>query len=169
MGNIKKRYTGKDIWRPLYSMYRYLFLIWWTPHLPTFFMWKCSELSDHLDGVSVHDTSMICDNYHCFETINWSFRAALWRYSYRYNVILTVMSILKIVSSYLLFVMSILICHNSEPLVHNSDRCFIIRTVMSILFPIYRTVMSILLFVDRLICLLWSLSSAIIQRKEDMN
>jgi hypothetical protein len=57
------------------------------------------------------------------------------------------MSVLKIVSSYLLFVMSILIslCHNSEPLVHNSDLCFIIRTIMSILFPIYRTVMSILL------------------------
>jgi hypothetical protein len=37
---------------------------------------------------------------------------------------------------YLLFVMSILIslCHNSEPLVHNSDRCFIIRTIMSILW-----------------------------------
>jgi hypothetical protein len=49
----------------------------------------------------------------------------------RYDDILTVMSILKIVSSYRLFVMSILIslCHNSEPLVHNSDRnCFIIRT-----------------------------------------
>jgi hypothetical protein len=41
-----------------------------------------------------------------------------------------VLSLLKIVSSYLLFVMSILIslCHNSEPLVHNSDRYFIIRT-----------------------------------------
>jgi hypothetical protein len=47
------------------------------------------------------------------------------------------MSIIKIGSSYLLFVMSILISlgHNSEPLVHNSDRCFIIRTVMSILLP----------------------------------
>jgi hypothetical protein len=47
-------------------------------------------------------------------------------------------SLLKIVSSYLLFVMSILISlsHNSEPFVHisNSDRCFIIRTVMSILW-----------------------------------
>jgi hypothetical protein len=54
----------------------------------------------------------------------------------RYNVIIFVMSKLKIVSSYLLFVMSILIslCQNSEPLVHNSeDRCFIIRNVMSIL------------------------------------
>jgi hypothetical protein len=68
--------------------------------------------------------------------------ASVWRskaiiiLQLRYNDILTVMSILKIVNSYLLFVMSkfISLCHNSEPLVHNSDRCFIIRTVMSIFY-----------------------------------
>jgi hypothetical protein len=64
----------------------------------------------------------------------WRFKAIIIL-QLRYNDILTVL-ILKIVSSYLLFVMSILIslCHNSERLVHNSDRCFIIRTVMSILW-----------------------------------
>jgi hypothetical protein len=74
--------------------------------------------------------------------------------SIRYNVILSAKSILKTVSSYLLFVMSILntlcynsaqfcftvmsilisLCHNSEPLCHNSERCFIIRNAMSILW-----------------------------------
>jgi hypothetical protein len=90
-------------------------------------------------------TSLICRRFRGSDAhpgapcaILWRSKAIITILQLRYNDILTVMSILKIVSSvssYLLFVMSILIslCHNSEPLVHNSDRCFIIRTAMSII------------------------------------